>query len=374
MRSVLVTGSAGFLGSNLLLALSERPDIGVVGYDAGGDEKALRAALSVADVVIHLAGVNRPQHAEEFDKGNAGFTRQLCDTLRELGRAPRLVMSSSVQATLENPYGLSKKAAELELERFAQDTGAEVVVFRFKNIFGKWSRPDYNTVVATFCYRVSHDLPLTIDDPERELELVYIDDVVDRLVAEIDRAPGSPGFGFAPEMPGFKVTLGDLAGRIAGFREMRETCVLPDLGDRLTADLYSTYVSFLDGPDMAYGLEKKADERGSLAEFVKSPQAGQVFVSRTNPGVTRGNHYHHSKTEKFLVVEGRALIRLQHMVTGEIVEHEISGSEYRVVDIPPGYTHSLQNIGDDEMVVLLWANEMFDPSAPDTFYREVSHG
>jgi len=374
MTSVLVTGSAGFLGKNLWQALSERQDLDLIGYDVASDEADLRVALSRADVVIHLAGVNRPQRAEQFEEGNAGLTTHICDILRELQRTPKIVMSSSVQAAQDNPYGASKRRAERELEVFAEDAGSEVVVFRFKNIFGKWSRPDYNTVVATFCHNVTHDLPLLIDDPAREMELVYVDDVVDLLVAEIDRTEGAPGFAFAAEMPGLRVTLGDLADRITGFKAMRETCIVPDLGDRLTQCLYSTYVSFLDGPHMAYGLDQKDDERGSLAEFVKSPHSGQIFVSRTKPGVTRGNHYHHSKTEKFLVVEGRALIRLQHVFTGEIVEHEIAGREYRVVDIPPGYTHSIKNIGESEMVVLFWASEMFDPSAPDTFYREVSHG
>ena len=373
MTRVLVTGSAGFLGQNLLQSLSERADVEVIAYDTADTDEDLLAALLVADVVIHLAGVNRPERLEEFDEGNAGLTSHICDILREQRRTPRIVMSSSVQAALDNPYGISKRKAELELERFASETGAEAVVFRFKNIFGKWSRPDYNTVVATFCSRISQGLPVTVDDPGREMELVYVDDVVDLLVAEIDRPESVPGFRFATDMPGYAITLGDLAERIAQFKAMRETRVVPDLGDPLTSCLYSTYLSYLEGPDMAYGLAPKADERGSLAEFVKSPHSGQIFVSRTNPGVTRGNHYHHSKAEKFLVVEGSALIRLQHVGTGEIVEHRVSGGQYRVVDIPPGYTHSIRNTGETEMVVLFWASEMFDPDAPDTFYREVGH-
>lgn len=374
MTEVLVTGAAGFVGRNLVQALSEREDTHVTTYEADDGQDALTSALSVADVVIHLAGVNRPMDTADYERGNVGFTRQVCDILRGLGRAPKIVMSSSVQAALDNPYGVSKRRAEAELERFSGEAGAKVVVFRFKNIFGKWSRPAYNSVVATFCYNAAHGLPLTVDAPARELELVYVDDVVRVLVAEIGDTACAPGFAHAPEMAGFTVTLGDLADRIAGFSAMRQTGVLPDLGDSLTAHLYSTYLSFLDGPDMAYGLEKKSDERGSLAEFVKSPNAGQIFVSRTKPGVTRGNHYHHSKTEKFLVLEGSALIRLENVTTGELVEHEIEGSEYRVVDIPPGYTHSIRNLGSGEMVVLFWASEIFDPSAPDTFYREVSYG
>ncbi|MDO9556276.1 MAG: NAD-dependent epimerase/dehydratase family protein [Coriobacteriia bacterium] len=373
MIRVLITGSAGFVGRNLMQALSEQGDLEVSGYDTADGPEQLSAALATADVVVHLAGVNRPTHSEEFEQGNTGFTKLMCDTLREFGRTPKIIMSSSIQAALENPYGISKREAEAELERFAADTGSEVVVFRFKNIFGKWSRPEYNSVVATFCYRVSHGIPLTIDDPGREMELVYVDDVVAAITHEMRNRPEEPRFRFAEEMLGFCVSLGDLADTIRSFRAMRETCVLPELGDRFTSYLYSTYVSFLDGPDTAYGLDAKSDERGSLAEFVKSSHGGQIFVSRTKPGVTRGNHYHHSKTEKFLVVEGRALVRLRHLQTNEIVEHEIAGSDYRVVDIPPGYTHSIENIGESELVVLFWASEMFDPSAPDTYFCEVSH-
>jgi UDP-2-acetamido-2,6-beta-L-arabino-hexul-4-ose reductase len=374
VTEVLVTGAAGFVGRNLLQALSEREDVHVTGFDADDDRDVLIDALGTADVVIHLAGVNRPRDPAEFESGNAGLTSEMCDILRGSGRTPRIVMSSSIQAATDNPYGVSKRHAEAELERFAGDTGADVVVFRFKNIFGKWSRPNYNTVVATFCHNAAHGIPLAVDAPDRGLELVYIDDVVDALVAEIDRTASVPGFSFAPEMAGYTVTLGDLADTISGFAAMRTTGVLPELGDPLTAHLYSTYLSFLDGPETAYALDKKSDERGSLAEFVKSPHAGQIFVSRTRPGITRGNHYHHSKTEKFLVVEGSAIVRLENVSTGERVEHAIEGHDYRVVDIPPGYTHSIENVGPGEMVVLFWASEMFDPSAPDTFYREVSHG
>jgi UDP-2-acetamido-2,6-beta-L-arabino-hexul-4-ose reductase len=374
VKEVLVTGSAGFVGRNLVQALSERDDVHVASFDADDERDVLVGALGAADVVIHLAGVNRPQDPAEFESGNAGLTSEICDILRESGRTPRIVMSSSIQAAADNPYGVSKRHAEAELERFAGDTGADILVFRFRNIFGKWSRPNYNTVVATFCNNAAHGLPLAVDAAERELELVYIDDVVSALVAEIDRTASVPGLTFAPEMTGYTVTLGELADTISGFAAMRTTGVLPELGDPLTAHLHSTYLSFLDGPDTAYALDKKSDERGSLAEFVKSPHSGQIFVSRTRPGVTRGNHYHRSKTEKFLVVEGRAIIRLENVSTGERVEHAIDGHEYRVVDIPPGYTHSIENVGLGEMVVLFWASEMFDPSAPDTFYREVSHG
>lgn len=371
LRTILVTGSGGFLGSNLTQVLSTRDDIRVMEYEVHDSRENLDEALRVADVVVHLAGVNRPKGSDEYMTGNVEFTQSICDTLRAAHRNPQIIMSSSIQAELDNPYGISKRLAEEELNKFADETGAEVVVFRFKNMFGKWSRPNYNSVVATFCYNQLHGLPLIVHDREKELDLVYVDDVVDAVVREIDNDCFTPGFRFADEMPSFRAKLGHLADKIMRFGHIREDGILPDLEDRFTKCLYSTYLSYLDGPDMAYALDQKTDPRGSLAEFIKSPHVGQIFISRTKPGITRGNHYHHSKVEKFMVVEGSALIRLRCVASGEVVEHQVSGKEFRVVDIPPGYTHSIKNVGDSEMVVIFWANEVFDPRRPDTFFCEV---
>jgi UDP-2-acetamido-2,6-beta-L-arabino-hexul-4-ose reductase len=371
MKQVLVTGSEGFLGRNLMQALSEREDLNAIGYDIRDTEHRLLDSLRAADVVVHLAGVNRPVDPAEYEAGNVGFTRKVCDLLRSLDRRPRIIMSSSVQAALDNPYGISKRNAEQELRRFADETCAEMIVFRFKNIFGKWSRPNYNSVVATFCHNASRGLPLEVHDPDRTLELVFVDDVVEALVDAIDSPTRIAGLRFADEINGFRVTLGNLAEVISSFTRIRAGGVLPDLADGLTKHLYSTYLAYLEASDLAYPLEQKMDSRGSLAEFIKSPHTGQLFLSRTKPGITRGNHYHHSKVEKFLVVEGRALIRLRNLATHEIVEYEVLGQEFRVVDIPPGYTHSIQNTGDCELVVLFWANEVFDPFRPDTFFCEV---
>lgn len=373
VREVLVTGAAGFVGRNLAQALRERDDIHVLAYDADGTPEQLSAALAAADVIVHLAGVNRPKDPHEFETGNTGLTRQLCDELREMGRTPKIIMSSSIQALEDNPYGASKRAAEIELEQSSNETGADVTVFRFKNVFGKWSRPEYNSVVATFCYNAAHGIPLRVDDPEKRFELVYIDDVVDRIIGEIDAPPREPHFRFADEMPGFAVTLGALADTVESFPRTRPAGMLPDFADRFTTCLYSTYLSYLDAGDIAYGLDRKSDERGSLAEFVKSAHAGQIFVSRTKPGITRGNHHHRTKVEKFLVVEGRGVIRLRHLATDDLVELEISGDEYRVVDIPPGYTHSIENVGEGDLVTLFWANQVFDREDPDTYFCEVRH-
>jgi len=371
LRTILVTGSGGFLGRNLIQMLSGRDDIRVLEYEVNDPRDDLDKALYMADVIVHLAGVNRPISIDEYMVGNAEFTRSICDTLRVANRSPKLIMSSSIQAELDNPYGISKRQAEEELKKFADECGAETVVFRFKNIFGKWSRPNYNSVVATFCHNVARDLPITITDPDRELELVYVDDVVAALLDEIDSKSTTSGFRFAEEIKGFTVRLGNLAETIQSFRDSRRTCMLPELSDRFTACLYATYLSYLDGSDLSYDLEQKTDARGGLAEFIKSPHIGQVFVSRTKPGVTRGNHYHHTKVEKFFVVQGTGTIRLKHLRTGEMVEIKVSGANFRVVDIPPGYTHSIENVGSTDMVVIFWASEVFDPSRPDTYYREV---
>jgi UDP-2-acetamido-2,6-beta-L-arabino-hexul-4-ose reductase len=371
LKTILVTGSGGFLGKNLIQTLSTRDDISVIEHEVDESRDHLDKALRVADVIVHLAGVNRPQNADEYVTGNVDFTRSICDTLRIANRNPKVIMSSSIQAELDNPYGVSKRLAEEELKKLADESGAEVVIFRLKNIFGKWSRPNYNSVVATFCHNIARDLPITVTDPDRSLELVYVDDVAAALIDEIDSEKTSPGFRFAEGIEGFTVRLGNLAEAIRAFRDSRKTCMLPEFSDRFTSCLYATYLSYLDDNDLAYDLNQKTDSRGALAEFVKSPHVGQVFVSRTKPGITRGNHYHHTKVEKFFVVEGTGIIRLRHLKTGEMVELKVSGEDFRVVDIPPGYTHSIENVGPTDMVVIFWASEVFDPNRPDTYYCEV---
>jgi UDP-2-acetamido-2,6-beta-L-arabino-hexul-4-ose reductase len=371
LKNILITGSQGFLGQNLVQKLSMLDDIKIIEHEAHNSRDELKDALHKADVIVHLAGVNRPKNVDEFMRGNVEFTQDICDMLREVDRKPRIIMSSSIQAELDNPYGISKRLAEEELKKFADESGAEVVVFRFKNIFGKWSRPNYNSVVATFCHNIARDLPITVTDPSKELELVYIDDVIAAIVNEIDSKDTKLGFRFAEEIEGFKVRLVDLADTIQAFRESRISCMLPEFSNRFTACLYATYLSYLDDNDLAYDLEQRIDPRGALAEFIKSPHIGQVFVSRTKPGITRGNHYHHTKVEKFFVVEGTGIIRFRHLTTGELVEYKVSGEDFRVVDIPPGYTHSIENVDCTDMVVIFWASEVFDPKRPDTYYCEV---
>lgn len=371
MRNVLVTGAEGFIGRNLIARLVRVEDIRIFRYDLGNEESELGNWLSQADVVFHLAGVNRPQNVEEYETGNAGFTSRICELLRQRERTPKIIMSSSIQAQLENPYGISKRQAEETLKEFARATGAAVSIYRLKNVFGKWCRPNYNSVTATFCHNIAHDLPISLSDPGREVELVYIDDVVIRFVEELQNTNG-PADGFAPDtIPSTRIALGDLAGRIQAFHEMTSSLVVPDFAERFNQCLYATYLSYVEPRALEYGLEVKADSRGNLVEFIKSQHFGQVFVSRTHPGITRGNHYHHTKTEKFLVLAGTASIRMRSIEKEEVVEYHVRGEDYRVIDIPPGHTHSITNVGAEEMITLFWASEIFDPDCSDTYYLEV---
>ena len=369
MTTVLITGSEGFVGRNLRAALAPRSDLRLLLYDIGNDPADLERFLGEADVIVHLAGVNRPKDPAAFTTGNVGLTETMVETLRQLGRAPKIVFSSSIQAALDNPYGRSKRQAEDLLQRYAEDTGAEVVVYRFPNLFGKWSRPHYNSVVATFCSQIARDEPITISDPAHPLELAYIADVVEALVGEIDEQ-GEAGFRFGQVPPIGAITLGELANLIRSFRSLRSEAVLPPL-DRFKRALYATYLSYLPTDAFAYELPPRADQRGVLAEFIKSEPFGQIFVSRTKPGITRGDHYHHTKTEKFLVLEGQAVIRFRHILDENVLSYHVAGTDLKVLDIPPGYTHNITNVGDSELVVLFWASEIFDPEQPDTYYEAV---
>ena len=386
VKRVLVTGSKGFVGRNLCAVLRRCEDVELYEYEVNSKPEDLDSALREVDCIIHLAGVNRPEDPKEFETGNAGSLKEICSKLQEVGRAPKIVLSSSIQAELDNPYGVSKRRAEEALQRFAEDVGAECVVYRFKNLFGKWCRPNYNSVTATFCHNIANDLPIQISDPANEIELTHIDDVVEAFVGEMES--GIPGFRFAESLASTRITLGELAAKIRSFRDMRTSLVLPDFSNDFERVLYGTYLTYLNEKEFEYGLEKRSDQRGSLAEFLKSPSMGQIFVSRTKPGITRGEHYHHTKTEKFLVLEGTAVIRFRSIQSGVgsqeseswrvgesevegVIEYRVRGEDYRVVDIPPGYTHSIENIGKGVLVTLFWASEVFDQGKPDTYFEKV---
>lgn len=371
-RTVLITGAGGFIGRNLAARLTSREDLEILRCYRETTDGELTEMAAKADVVFHLAGVNRPQNVEQFESGNAGFTEYLTRLLRKVGRKPLIVFSSSTQATKDNPYGRSKMAAEEVLSRFAEESGARVATFRLGNVFGKWSRPDYNSVVATFCHNIPRNLPIAISDPERGIELVYIDDVVDAfLLAAGDAAQIGADHIVGDHIPSTHITLGDLVARLRAFKEMHQTLVVPDLSERFNKQLYATYLSYVKPENWDYRLARKSDERGDLAEFIKSSWFGQIFVSRTHPGVTRGQHYHHTKSEKFFVISGQGLVRFRHIERDEVIEFAVRGEDYRVIDIPPGYTHSITNVGSGEMITLFWASEVFDLERPDTVYAPV---
>lgn len=371
MKTVLLTGAEGFIGRNMKARLGQRSDIRLLCIDVGNTKEELAKAAGEADFVIHLAGVNRPKDLSEFETGNKGLTEELVDLLSSRGTKVPVLISSSIQAAFDNPYGKSKLGAEEAIRDYARTTGAPVFIFRLPNVFGKWCRPNYNSVIATWCHNTTHDLPIQINDPEAELHLVYIDDVAEAFIAALDGTLSPDEDGFCRVGRTYRRTLGQLAAMLESFAESRKSLVMPPLDEVFTRALYATWLSYLPVEEFGYPLEMKKDDRGWLAEFIKSPAFGQVFVSRTKPGITRGNHWHHTKVEKFLVIAGKALIRFRKIDDGKVLEYPVSGEELRVVDIPVGYTHSIRNTGDTELITIFWADEVFNPAAPDTYYLEV---
>ena len=371
MKTVLVTGAQGFIGKHLVEALRRRADTEVIVFHRGMELSSLAEVLPRVTVIHHVAGVNRPVEPADFQTGNHGLTTELCGILAELRLSPLIVYASTTQAALDNPYGRSKRQAEETLERWAVAGEGRAVIFRLTNVFGKWCRPNYNSVVATFCHNITRDLPITVSDRSRELELVYVDDVVAAFLAAEEKSI-APGTYIAATIPRtYRVTLARIADTLQAFRAMRSTLAVPDMGDEFNRRLYATYLSYLERGDFAYALQQRSDPRGTLAEFVKQEGMGQIFVSRTLPGITRGNHYHHTKTEKFLVMEGEAIVRFRSILGGEVIEYPVKGHDLLVVDIPPGYTHSIENVGRTELITLFWASEVFNPAAPDTVAKNV---
>jgi len=375
---VLITGSKGFIGKNLLARLAYEKDIKLFEFDIENKSCDLEHFINEAEVIFHLAGINRPEKEEEFKTGNVELTNLICDHLERLGRKPTVVFSSSIQAGVENPYGRSKKAAEDILINWADKGNGRAVIFRLKNVFGKWCRPNYNSVVATFCHNISHNLPIVINDTERVLELVYIDDVVEGFIHIINELRNSQeryhdvkSYEFREIPRYFSITVGELANKLKRFHESRKKLLAPDFSDDFERFLYATFISYYDLEDISISLENKVDERGTLAEALKSREFGQIFVLRINPGQTRGNHFHHTKIEKFLVLEGQAHLKLKNIDNGTSAVFRLSSDRLQLIEIPPGYSHSIENIGSTPVIVLVWANEIFNQARPDTFYYEV---
>lgn len=367
---VLITGANGFVGRNLQLRLRERKDVQVVCYTRDQQAGELTNLLDGVDFVFHLAGVNRPQDPKEFTTGNTDLTRDLCQAVaaRSAGKSIPILYTSSTQAALDNAYGRSKRKAEQALFSLGEQHGVPVHVFRLPNVFGKWCRPNYNSAVATFCHNIARDLPIRVNDPQAPLTLVYVDDVIERFVQLMDGATpmGGPD-GFAVVQPQYATTVGELARLIRAFHDSRSSLVTERVGTGLVRALYATYVSYLPVEAFVYDVPQHADKRGVFVEMLKTPDCGQFSFLTAHPGVTRGGHYHHSKTEKFLVIKGQALFRFRHMQTGQTYELQTSGDKPQIVETVPGWTHDITNTGQEEMVVMLWANEIFDRARPDTY-------
>jgi len=372
-RHVLITGANGFIGKNLAVRLAELPGYSVSAFVRGDDVALLPELVAKSDAVIHLAGENRPADESAFAQVNTGLTVTLCDAIAHEvsshGRKIPLLLASSTQAERDNPYGKSKLAAEQAVQALADSTGNPCMVFRLPGVFGKWCKPNFNSVVATFCHNIARGLPIQINDPSATVRLVYVDDVVSAFIAALDSP--APGFVRSVVQPEYAVTLGELASQISAFNDCRTNLQTERVGTGWVRALYATYVSYLPNEKFAYEVPQYADHRGIFVEMLKTPDCGQFSYFTAHPGATRGGHYHHTKSEKFLVIKGEALFRFRHLLTDELVELRTSGDKPEVVDTIPGWAHDITNVGSEEMVVMLWANENFDRERPDTVASKV---
>ncbi len=368
---ILVTGAKGFIGKNLIFELKNRGYGDIYEYGIDTNEELLDEYTKDCGFVFHLAGVNRPKETEEFMQGNFGFTSILLNKLKDNQNKCPVMLSSSIQAKLDNPYGISKKAGEDLLFEYGKETGAEVYVYRFPNVFGKWCRPNYNSAVVTFCHNIANDIPIQINNSSTMMNLVYIDDVVEELIKALKGSPSKDSFGYCFVPVTHTVALGEIADLIRSFRESRKDLQIPDMGDSLTKKLYSTYLSYLPKDSFSYPLKMNIDSRGSFTEIIRTKERGQFSVNVTKPGVTKGNHWHHTKNEKFLVVSGKGLVRFRKIDSDEIAEYTVDGEQMEIVDIPPGYTHNITNTAETDLVTFMWVNEPYDPNKPDTYFMEV---
>ena len=386
---ILITGAKGFVGRNLVENLKNirdgkdkthniSSDLEILEYDIDNTLEQLDEFCKKADFVFNLAGVNRPKDKEEFIEGNFGFASTLLENLKKYRNNCPVMLSSSIQATLEgryvgSDYGKSKLAGEELFKEYSKETGAKVLIYRFPNLFGKWCRPNYNSAVATFCNNIANDLPIQVNDRNTELELVYIDDLVQELLRAIENNETRDEYGYCyvPEI--HRATLGEIVDLLYSFKESRKNLFIPNLTEgSFEKKLYSTYLSYLDPKDFSYKLKMNVDNRGSFTELVKSLDRGQISINISKPGITKGQHWHNTKTEKFIVVAGTGIIQLRKIGTNEIVEYKVSGEEITVVDMIPGYTHNIINLSETEnLVTVMWCNECFNPERPDTFFEEV---
>lgn len=365
---ILVTGANGFIGKNLCFKLEEQGYFNIVKFDREHSLRYLDSLLESADFIYHLAGVNRPINEEEFKEGNADLTSYMVSKLQSLNRQTPILLTSSIQADKLNPYGVSKALAEEVVTRYSQQSQAKAYIYRLPNVFGKWCQPNYNSVIATFCYNIINDLPLIINHPKAEVNLVYIDTVCEHFIHHLDHDEAS---GEQSIEPTYHTTVGEIATTLESFKASKNSLVTESVGTGYLRALYSTYISYYSPEQFSYTVPAYTDFRGSFCELLKTKDAGQFSFFTAHPGITRGGHYHHTKNEKFLVIKGLAKFRFKHIATGERYELEVSGNEYRVVETVPGWSHDVTNVGESELIVMLWANEIFDREKPDTFTKPL---
>ena len=368
---VLVTGASGFVGKNLITTLDNLEGYQVIEFDKNNTLEDLKGFVSESDFVVHLAGINRPENPEDFYRGNAGLTETLCELLIESGKPVPILVSSSIQAELDNDYGKSKKEGEEILLDYTNKSQVPVYIYRLPNLFGKWTKPFYNSVVATWSYQIAHDEEITVDNPNHEMTLVYIDDLVEEIIkATKDEGNRFEGSYFKVPVE-YKTDLGEISTLLKSFKESRNNRFIPNMNDPLTKKLYSTYLNYLPENKFSYPLVMHTDDRGSFSEFIKSDYSGQVSINISKAHVTKGEHWHHSKNEKFLVVKGQGLIQFRDIFSDEIIKYYVSDEKLEVVDIPTGYTHNIVNLGEEDMITVMWVNEPYDPNNPDTFVMDV---
>ena len=366
---VLVTGANGFIGKNLSIWL-KRNDIDVLAIDIDNLSKLDEYALQ-ADFIVHLAGINRPMDVKEFYGGNLNSIVKLVDILKNNKKKTPILLSSSTQAECDNDYGKSKKMGEDFLFDYQNKTGNPVYIYRFQNVFGKWCRPNYNSVVATFCYNIANGLDISVNNPNIVKEFVYIDDICKTILDLIKSEDYKGSNKILTIKPSYLLSIGELANIIKSFKESRDNLIVPNMDNGIVSKLYATYLSYLPTNQFIYDLNMHVDNRGSFTEFIKTLNSGQVSVNVGKPGIVKGNHFHHTKNEKFLVVKGTCSIKFRKIDSEDVIEYIVSGDKLQVVDIPIGYTHSITNIGQDDSITIMWASESFDPNNPDTYFEEV---
>lgn len=367
---ILVTGSKGFIGKNLILWLKEIKEVEILEYDKKTEEAMLEEYCSKADFVYHLAGVNRPIETYEYMEGNFNFTDKLIEKLKKYKNDCPVLFSSSIQASLDNPYGISKKASEDILIEYGKECNSRVLIYRLQNVFGKWCNPNYNSAITTFCYNMSRNIPINVSDRDKIMELVYIDDVIEEFIRAL-HGNETKEDNYCKIPISHQVTLGLIVDTLSSFYNERKLGGIPNLSDAFTKKLYSTFLSYLPEDEFSYPLHMNNDHRGSFTEFIKTKDRGQVSINISKPGVVKGNHWHNTKVEKFLVVSGRGVIRFRKLNTDKVIEYYVSDELLEVVDIPVGYTHNIENLGDTDMVTIMWVNELYDSKKPDTYYQII---